>query len=141
MTKTLNDRFVAGIKGATRENYFDTKVRGLALRVSPRAKTWYFTYRRGGPTQWLRLGDYPAVKLAEARTLALEQRHAVDVDGKDPAAERRIPTPEPEPSPTVFTFADFVPTFIAFQKGRVRKVGNQPMAPTPPTQEEMLAMV
>ena len=51
MTKNLNDRFVAGGKSATRNNYFDTKVRGLALRVSPRAKVWYFTYRKGGPTE------------------------------------------------------------------------------------------
>ena len=52
MTKNLVDRFVAGIQSATRENYFDTKTRGLVLRVSPRAKVWYFTYgtadRRSG---------------------------------------------------------------------------------------------
>ena len=89
MTKTLNDRFVAGIRCSTRDNFFDTKARGLALRVSPRAKTWYFTYRNNGPTQWVRLGAYPAVTLAAARVAALEQRHAIDVDGKDPAADRR----------------------------------------------------
>ena len=76
MTKNLIDRFVAGIQSATRENYFDTKARGLVLRVSPRAKVWYFTYRNGGPTQWLRIGEYPAVSLAEARTAALDHRHA-----------------------------------------------------------------
>jgi integrase len=120
MTKTLTHRFVAGIQSATRENYFDKKTRGLVLRVSPRAKTWYFTYRHGGPTQWLRLGECPAVKLAEARKLALEQRHAVDVEGKDPAAERRTEPPEPGPAPRAFTFSDFAPVFIAFQKGRVK---------------------
>ena len=117
MTKTLTDRFVAGIRSATRENYFDTKTRGLVLRVSPRAKVWYFTYRNGGPSQWLKIGDYPAVSLADARTTALDHRHSIDVEGKDPAAERRTPAPDP---PTSFTFADFIPTFIAFQKGRVK---------------------
>jgi integrase len=122
MTKNLNDRFVAGIRSASRENVFDTypKARGLVLRVGPKKKTWFFVYRRGGPSQWVRIGEYPAISLAAARTAALDHRHAIEVDGRDPAAERRAPPPEPEPSPQVFTFADFVPTFVAFQKGRVK---------------------
>ena len=121
MTKNLTDKFCAGIRSAERENVFDKKTRGLVLRVSKKSKVWYFTYRNGGPSQWLRLGDYPAVKLAEARTLALEHRHAVDVEGKDPAAERRTPPPEPVPEPELpkaFTFADFVASFVLFQKGK-----------------------
>jgi len=118
MTKTLTDKFCAGIRSADRENIFDTKARGLVLRVSAKSKVWYFTYRNGGPSQWLRLGDYPSVKLAEARTLALEHRHAIDVEGKDPAAERREPPPEPDTPPPVFTVAHFAPVFVAFQKGR-----------------------
>jgi integrase len=121
MTKNLNDRFVAGIRSANRENIFDTKARGLVLRVGPRVKTWYFTYRHGGPTQWLRLGDYPALSLAKARAQALDHRHAIDIEGKDPAAEKRTPPPAPEPTPEpprAYTFADFAPTFVAFQKGR-----------------------
>lgn len=120
MKKALTDRFVNGIRSTTRKNYFDTKARGLVLRVGPRGKSWFYVYRSGGPPQWLRLGDAPGVGLAEARTLALGHRHAIDVEGKDPAAERRTPPPAPEPEPKAFTFADFVPTFIAFQKGRVR---------------------
>jgi integrase len=120
MTKALTDRFVAGVRSATRANYFDTKARGLVLRVSPRAKTWYFTYRNGGPTQWLKLGTTDALSLAAARTAALDQRHAIEVDGKDPAAEHRTPPPAPEPPPHVFTFADFAPVFVAFQQGRTK---------------------
>jgi integrase len=123
VTKTLTDKFVAGIRSAQRENIFDTKARGLVLRVGAKSKVWYFTYRMGGPSQWVRLGEYPAAKLAEARTLALEQRHSIDIEGKDPAAERRAPPPEPEPEPELpkaFTFADFVPTFVAFQQGRTK---------------------
>lgn len=120
MTKVLTDRFVAGVQSATRENYFDKKTRGLVLRVSPRAKTWYFTYRNGGPTQWLKLGTTDALSLAQARKAALAQRHAIEVEGKDPAAERRAPPPEPEPEARVFTFADFVPTFVSFQQGRTK---------------------
>jgi len=119
VTKNLTDRFVAGIRSATRENYFDTHTRGLVLRVGPKGKAWYFTYRNGGPTQWLKLGTVDALSLAKARTAALDQRHAIEVDGKDPAAERRTPPPAPEPAPRVFTFADFVPVFVGFQKGRI----------------------
>src|SRR4051794_16224205 len=120
MKKALTDRFVNGVRSGTRKNYFDTKARGLVLRVGPRGRSWFYVYRNGGPPQWLRLGDSPGVGLAEARTLALGHRHAIDVEGKDPAGERRTPPPAPEPEPKAFTFADFVPTFIAFQKGRVR---------------------
>ncbi len=121
MTKNLVDRFVAGVQSATRENYFDRKTRGLVLRVGPRAKSWYFTYRTAGkPTQWLKLGDYPSLSLAEARKRATDQRKAVDVDGIDPAEDKRTPpAPEPVPAP-VFTFADLVPVYLAFQRGRVK---------------------
>jgi integrase len=120
MTKNLTDKFVAGIRCAQRDNVFDTKARGLVLRVGPKKKTWYFTYRKDGPTQWVRLGEYPGLPLEKARKAALEQRHKIDIEGKDPAAERRQLPPEPTPAPAVFTFADFVPTFVAFQQGRTK---------------------
>ena len=89
--------------------------------ASAPARNWYFTYRNGGAPEWLRLGAYPAVALAEARDLALDQRHGLDVKGIDPAAERRKePAPEPEPPAPAFTFADFVPAYVAFQKGRTK---------------------
>ena len=121
MKKALTDRFVNGVRSTTRKNYFDTKARGLVLRVGPRGKSWYYTYRKGGPPQWLRLGDASVVGLAAARTSALDHRHAIDVEGKDPAAERRTPPAPPEPEPRAFTFGDFAPTFIAFQKGKGRR--------------------
>ena len=107
--------------------YFDTKVRGLALRVTPAgAKTWAFVYRAHGKSpQWLTLGSYPALTLADARTLALSHRHAVDVDKRDPAAEQRAERKAPEPplqavpAPrAVFTFADLGRLYEKFAKGR-----------------------
>ena len=72
---SLTDRFIASIRARTRKNYFDTKTTGLTLRVSPSGtKTWYFVYRtKGQPSQWLKLGTYPALTLASARKVAAEQ--------------------------------------------------------------------
>lgn len=126
MIKGLTDRFVAGVRCETRDNFFDKHARGLVLRVGAQRKTWYFTYRRGGATQWLRLGDYPALTLADARTRALDERHRLDVDGVDPVTARRAERAAEEQqererattsAPTIFTFGDFVPVFVKFQKG------------------------
>lgn len=115
MVKALTDRFVAGVR--TQGTVFDRKARGLALRVGARKKTWCFTYRNGGPTQWLRLGEYPGLSLAGARKLVNEQRITLD-KGLDPIAEQRKVLVAPAPAPRAFTFADFVPVFVAFQRGR-----------------------
>jgi len=54
---SLTDRFIASRRPKTRVVYFDTKARGLALRVTPNGvKTWAFVYRAGGKPQWLTLG-------------------------------------------------------------------------------------
>jgi hypothetical protein len=54
----LTDRFIASLRPARRSVYFDSKAKGLALRVSPRGgKTWAFVYRTGGKApQWMTLG-------------------------------------------------------------------------------------
>lgn len=120
-TLDMNDRSVAA-KKLQRTTYFDTQTQGLALRVGARARTWCFVYRNGGPSEWVTLGRYPAVSLADARQLVLEHRHALDIKGIDPAVERRKePEPPPPPDAPAFTFADFVPAFVAFQKGRKKR--------------------
>jgi integrase len=123
----LTDRFVAGARTAGRENYFDTKIRGLTLRVAATSKTWAFVYRAPGkPSQWLALGTYPAVPLVEARKLAGTYRHQVDVEKRDPAAEARaakaVRNAPPAPPPAAkHTFADFVPAYLAFARARGKK--------------------
>src|SRR3954452_25221020 len=87
----LTDGFVAAVRPPARVVYFDSKAKGLALRVTPAGvKTWTFVYRAGGKPRWLTLGSYPALGLADARTQALGKRHAVDVEKRDPAAEQRF---------------------------------------------------
>jgi integrase len=127
-SKTLTDRFVAGpIRVETRTNYFDAKVTGLCLRVTPTGgKVWAFTYRvNGSGPQWITMGTYPVMSLVEARKQARVYRKSVDVDKRDPVAERkaeaaRVPVPA-APTLSVRTYAK---TFITFQKGRKKTWAN-----------------
>jgi hypothetical protein len=53
-------------KGAA-YSIWDTKLRGLALRVQPSGRrSWYVIYSFGRP-RWLRLGDATAIGLSDAR--------------------------------------------------------------------------
>jgi integrase len=84
MRVTFTDRFVAGAKAGVRTEYFDSRVRGLSLRVSPTAKSWTFHFTTAeGKRARLTLGGFPAIALAGARGLALEAQAAVQ-SGQDP---------------------------------------------------------
>jgi len=118
----LTDRFVASARAVSRTVFFDTKTRGLGLRVTPAGvKTWSFVYRADGRPKWLTLGSYPAVSLATARALALDNRHLLDVERRDPVAEQRslreVSAAAPD-APPVFTFADLTKLYQTFAKGR-----------------------
>jgi integrase len=122
MVKKLDDRFIKGLRfTGKRQRIADTIVEGLVLRVDARHKTFYFRYRKGGTPQFLRLGEYSSLKLVDARARARKQRGLLD-DHLDPVTEQRkaIAALEPPTPPAAFTFAQFVPTFVAFQKGRIR---------------------
>jgi len=92
MKVDLSDRFISGLKPkAIATDYFDTKARGLNLRVTPNGvKTWsvMFTSPRDGKRARLSLGTYPATGLATARTRAVDARCLVE-DGKDPRQEKK----------------------------------------------------
>ena len=121
MVKILTDRFVMGAGADTSERYFDTHTRGLVLRTGKRRKVWYFQYRFNGAVCWLRLGEYPAIALADARKLVTAHRAVLDT-GHDPAVvrEQAIIAATPAPIPKAYTFADFVPVYVQFQKGRTK---------------------
>ena len=111
----LTDRFVSGVKSDTRRNYFDTKATGLTLRVGPSgARTWYFVYRtKGQPSQWLKLGTYPALSLVSARKGALDRRKALEVDGVDPVAERKAASEARASAPPApYTFSDLANLYL-----------------------------
>jgi integrase len=84
----LTDRFCASAKplDGARTDYFDTTVKGLALRVSEqghRSWSFLFTSPRDGKRARATLGTYPGTPLASARAKALEARGHVDA-GEDP---------------------------------------------------------
>ena len=119
----LTDRFISSLRPAGRVVYFDTKTRGLALRATSNGmKTWAFVYRAAIKPNWITLGAYPAVTLADARTLSVESRHAIDVQKRDPATERRAEREAakvpPVPTPAVFTFGDMAKLYETFAKGK-----------------------
>jgi integrase len=91
MRLTFTDRAVASLKtdGARQTEHFDAKVTGLALRVSSTGtRSWFFHYTdlsgRRGRTK---LGTYPSMPLALARSGALEVRAQLEA-GDDPRAHK-----------------------------------------------------
>lgn len=90
-----------------REEWFDTKILGLGLRVSPGGrKTWFVRYRVYGEDQKRRLTlkPYPVMSLAEARKAAQAVLTAAS-KGLDPAGEKQ----EEKRAPT---FADLAKEYM-----------------------------
>jgi len=86
----LTDRKIDSLKpGKKIVEWWDKKVQGIGIRVSPKGKkTWFVMYRFAGLRRRLRCGRYPAVSLDKARQKA--KQAVLDVsDGKDPAQERK----------------------------------------------------
>jgi Arm DNA-binding domain/Phage integrase central domain/Phage integrase family len=68
---------------------YDSKIRGLAVRISPMGtKAFVVWYRIGSKARRLTLGRFPTMSLGEARKRAQEALLQV-ADGKDPAAEKQ----------------------------------------------------
>jgi hypothetical protein len=88
MRVQLTDRFVATTKiDSVQAEFFDTKVKGLSLRVSRSgARRWHFHYTGAdGKRARASLGTYPATPLGAARAAAVEARSALEA-GDDPRA-------------------------------------------------------
>jgi integrase len=90
MRLLLTDRFCDRAKpqpNQTQSDYFDERVSGLALRVSPTFKSWTLHYRLSGKQVRWTLGRYPATSLANARTKALEAKTEIEA-GRDPRSRQ-----------------------------------------------------
>jgi len=67
-TLRMTDRWVRTIAVESgREEYCDSVLRGLRLRVSSASKKWSAVTRRGGKQVRTQIGDYPEISLADAR--------------------------------------------------------------------------
>lgn len=94
MPLKLTARFVETVKGQERrQEYRDTEAKGLILRVMPSGvKSWALLYSHQRRKRRLTLGEFPAIKLAKARELALDAIARI-AQGQDPqgqkSAERR----------------------------------------------------
>jgi integrase len=74
---------------------WDSKFRGLGLRIRDKSKTWFFRYRFGKTQRRVNLGRHPALTVVAARRAA-EKLAAEIALGSDPAAERQAAKIEAE---------------------------------------------
>ena len=87
-TKTVLSALDAAAVGK-RDNYFDTEVPKLALRVTHTgAKTFYIVRRTGRQVVWLKLGVFPDMTVEQSRKAAMNILSEF-AKGGNPAAVRR----------------------------------------------------
>lgn len=82
----LTDQYIKSLKpGPDRIEIRDAKTDGLSIRVEPTGKkTFVIRYSLEGRQRRKSLGGYPALSLAEARSLAREIRLSLDRHGEAP---------------------------------------------------------
>jgi integrase len=81
-------RFAPSPTSAHSSEHRDTEAKGLVLRVTPGGvKTWAVLYSYGRRKRRLTLGEFPAIKLAKARELALDAIARV-AQGQDPRGQK-----------------------------------------------------
>lgn len=72
-----------------RERYYDTRVRGLMLAVSPKGLKVFYLYRKvAGSPQEIKLGVFPDMTIEQARLKVQEENVAI-AKGENPQAEKR----------------------------------------------------
>ena len=84
-----------------RLNYFDTKHKGLCLRVGARDKTWAYHYRFDGKSRSPALGKYAPGRMDHMdREAAIDAADRIDKligQGKDPRTQKAKPKPKSNP--------------------------------------------
>lgn len=125
-TIALTDTFCRAAKplpGASRTDYFDKTVSGLALRVTDTGhRSWCFHFRTPGADKRARatIGTYPATGLAAARGKAMEARTQVET-GNDPRATFAAR------GAAAMTVADLVTAYLA-DPDKVKRRSNDEVA-------------
>jgi integrase len=91
MRKKLTVQSIDALKPTpgSQVDYFDTMTPGFGVRVSERGtKTFVYLYSLGGKVRRMKIGRYPEMSLAKARTKASDIRDAVR-EGRDPRVEKQ----------------------------------------------------
>ena len=84
----FTDTFIRNLK-PEQKKYYKREAYGFAIKVWPSgAKTWIYIYTQDGKRKEMRLGEYPAIKLADART-KYNEAYELHKNGRDPGAEDR----------------------------------------------------
>jgi len=87
-TLRMTDRWVRTISVVNgREEFSDSVLPGLRLRVSARSRKWSVMTRKGGKQVRAPIGDYPEIGLGDARVRAdriLNAKAAADSNGTIP---------------------------------------------------------
>ena len=112
----FTDKTIAGLK-ATDKRQLICEGHGFYIQVLPKTKTegpavkrWLYRYTLNGAKDEIRLGNYPAMSLAAARTAYGKAREKV-VAGINPKAPEVVPPP-----PDDTTWARFAKEYIARSK-------------------------
>jgi integrase len=89
MTERLNDASVRNAPFPPRGQtlFWDGEIKGLALRITPGAKSFVLNYRVEGRQRRITIGSYPDWSVQAARKAAKELKREVD-QGCDPMGER-----------------------------------------------------
>ena len=92
--KNLTDRTVANLHPLIngQVDYYDAKNPRFGIRISYNgARTWFVfdVDPQTGKRRRIKLGRYPEMTLADARSAALDHKHALTVEKRDPVAERK----------------------------------------------------
>jgi len=99
-------------EGGVRVDYWDQKVAGLVLRVTPKARTYCVWYRMNGASRRFTLGPADELSLADARERALQIRDQARV-GVDAGVVKRAAAAEAQKTRLVgATFADLTARYL-----------------------------
>lgn len=96
----FTDVYIKNLK-PEHSKYYKREANGFTVKVWPSgAKTWLYVYTFEGKRKEIKLGEYPALRLADAR-LKYNEAFELHQNGKDPGAKERQQQEERRAAPTV----------------------------------------
>lgn len=115
--RPFTDRFIASLKPppSGQVDWYDAKTPGLGVRISyGGSRTFFLKYQTPDKRQRRKsLGRYPAIKLADARKLALAHKHELVMERRDPVERERAERGS-------LTFSGLVDEYIKWAKKHKR---------------------